>query len=172
MVSRRWSGRESLRNFLGLRLHRRVISALTMTEMLSRRSREAVRDQMSSTVLREIDDMWQDEGFAPPAEDPEPVGGQRVTRFQGYLNQVDWSDAGHVSRALRVFEVALRTLTHPHPDADPAYIQKELDRVRRLLAKDGYTFTEDGKITGGPVAVVTESLLVGPGLPKLSPGAR
>ena len=43
-------------------------------ELVSRRTREAVRDTMSGTTLREIDEMWQDELF-PPAEDPESVGG-------------------------------------------------------------------------------------------------
>lgn len=67
---------------------------------------------MSGTTLREIDDMWQDEGF-PVAIDPEPVG-QRVTRFQGYLDLVDWTNEGEVARALRVLNVALAgTLLSP-----------------------------------------------------------
>ncbi|WP_280345664.1 abortive infection family protein [Nocardia neocaledoniensis] len=124
-----------------------------MRELVSPRTREAVRDTMSGTVLRDIDDMWQDELFAPPAEDPEPVGGQRVTRFQGYLNQVNWTDPGHVARAMRVFEVALRPLFyHPHvPDWDPSDL---IERIRRLLARDGYTLGEDGGISGGPSIVL------------------
>jgi len=65
---------------------------VTRPELVNKRTREAVRDQMSGTVLREIDEMWQDELFAPPEEDPEPVGGERVTRFQGHLELVDWTD--------------------------------------------------------------------------------
>jgi hypothetical protein len=73
---------------------------------------------MSGTVLREIDDMWQDELLAPPLGDdyPEPVGGQRVTHFQAYMNKVDWAEPAQVARALKVFEVALRFLFQP-PDA-------------------------------------------------------
>jgi hypothetical protein len=84
-------------------------------ELLSRRTRETVRDVTSGTTLSEIDEMWQDELFAPVSEDPEPVGGQRVTRFEGYPNEVDWSDPVHVARAVRVFEVALRPWFSP-PD--------------------------------------------------------
>ena len=51
--------------------------------------------------------MWQDEGFAPGVEDDPDVGGMRVSRFQSYMDQVDWTDRSHVSRALRVFETAL-----------------------------------------------------------------
>ncbi|WP_280183764.1 abortive infection family protein [Nocardia cyriacigeorgica] len=124
-----------------------------MRELLNLRAREAVRDTMSGTVLRDIDDMWQDERFAPPAEDPEPVGGQRVTRFQGYLDQVNWTDPGHVARAMRVFEVALRPLFHhPHvPDWDPSDL---IERIRRLLARDGYMLSEEGRILGGPSIVL------------------
>lgn len=126
--------------------------------MLDVRARTAVRDWMSGTTLREIDDLWQDELFAPVFEDPEPVGGERVTRYQGYLNQVDWTDASQVARALRVFEASLRFVFHPRegwaPDED------RVERLKRLFARDGFTLTDEGKITGGP-RVVDEVLLSG-----------
>ncbi|WP_236829914.1 abortive infection family protein [Blastococcus sp. KM273128] len=111
---------------------------------------------MSGWTLREIDQLWQDELF-PPAEDPEPVGGQRVTRFQGYLNQVDWTDAAQVTRALRVFEVVLRQLLHP----PVGYVNVDalVSRIRRLLERDGYQLHEDGRLTGGPTVVIAEDFL-------------
>ncbi len=126
---------------------------MTRPELVNKRTREAVRDQISGTVLRDIDEMWQDELFAPPEADPEPVGGERVTRFQGYLEQVDWADPGHVVRALRVFEVALRHLFHHpwNPDWDPS---ETIERLRRLFARDGYTFDHEGRISGGPSIVL------------------
>lgn len=96
---------------------------------------------MSGTVIREIDGMWNDEGFALGDEPVEAVGGQRVSLFQAYLDRVDWTDQGHVDRALRVFETALA-------DIDEQY----LGGVRRSLERDGYSFV-DGRITGGPVAM-------------------
>ncbi|WP_202876096.1 abortive infection family protein [Kribbella sp. VKM Ac-2566] len=129
--------------------------------MINSRARVAIRELMSGTVLREIDTMWQDEGFAPP--DPiEPVGGERVTRFQEYLNQVDWTDVGHVTRALRVFEVALAPLISPPSDWELTPRQvSQLERVRKLLARDNYTLTEDGRIIGGPIEIISPPLLSG-----------
>lgn len=101
--------------------------------------------------------MWQDEGFPQVFEDPAPVGGQRVTHFQGYLDQVDWTDADHVRRALRVFEVAIKPMF-----ADPEtrrITEGPRDRIRRLLAKDGITVTEDGQFEGSSLVPVVVSSL-------------
>ncbi len=127
-------------------------------ELLSRRTREAVRDTMSDTVLREIDEMWQDELFAPPAEDPPAVGGQRVTHFQGYLDQVDWTDPSHVARALRVFEVALRPLFNP-PEGFRYGIDVVIPRLQRLFLRDGYELGDQAKITGGPPVIIAPEFL-------------
>ena len=136
-----------------------------MTDLIDRRTRVAIRDLMNETVLREINEMWQDEGFSPPTEPLEPVGGQRVTLFQGYLDQVDWTHPAHVDRALRVFEVALRFLTSPGSHADLAWINDRRIRIRRLLARDSYELTDDGKISGGPdrrsPPIITPVLLTG-----------
>lgn len=132
--------------------------ATTRPELISRRTREAVRDTMSGTVLREIDEMWQDELFAPPTEEPEPVGGQRVTHFQGYLDQVDWTNQTHVARALRVFEVALRPWFNP-PDGFTHGGEVLVPRLQRLFRRDGYELDGQGKINGGsPVIIAAEFL--------------
>jgi hypothetical protein len=88
----------------------------------------------TDTVLREIDDMWQDEGFAPG---PLPVNlaGERRSQFQSYLDVVDWTDHDHVARALRVFETVLH-------GRDPAY----LANVRSLLERDGYRLEDHRRI--------------------------
>lgn len=112
---------------------------------------------MSSTTLHEIDTMWQDELFPPVLEDPSPVGGQRVTRFQGYLNQVDWTDHAQVTRALRVFEAALAWAFVPDSEFTPSI--ESMTRLRRLFARDGYTWTPSGEIVGGQHVVVSEALL-------------
>jgi len=117
-------------------------------ELVSRGTRREIRDLMSGTVLREIDAMWQDEGFAPGAYPDPPVGGERVTLFQAYLNSVDWTYPAHVARALRVFEIALHNI-------DPQYRGK----TALKLARDGYTLHDDGKITGGLVISLREESL-------------
>lgn len=126
-------------------------------ELVSRRSRHAVRDFMSGTTLREIDELWQDELFAPVFEDPEPVGGQRVTHFQGYLDRVDWSNAAQVSRALRVFEHAMAWAFDASSEFRPP--PDRIKRLQRLFAQDGYTWTDAGRLVGGPSPVVEEELL-------------
>ena len=80
-------------------------------ELVSQGTGRAVRDLMSNTVLRKIDEMWQDERFAPGPDSDPPVGGQRVSLFQSYRDTVDWTDPSHVHRALRVFDVALHDLS-------------------------------------------------------------
>lgn len=131
---------------------------LPRKDLLSLRLREAVRDQMSGTLLREIDDMWQDEGFALPAAPSEPVGGQRVTRFQGYLNQVDWTDTGHVRKAIRVFETAPHHLFVPpeSPDWDPS---DTIRRLNKLFFRDGYALDDKGRITRSRPPVLGDSHL-------------
>lgn len=135
---------------------------MTGRDLISVRPREAVRNQMSGTVLREIDEMWQDELFAPsPDPDPEVPGqGERVAPFQAYLNVVNWTDPSHVARALRVFEVALHPLwEHPwSPTWDATPI---IERLRRLFERDGYTLTEAGKIAGASVTVIAAESLAG-----------
>lgn len=136
-----------------------------MTEriLLSDRAAHAIRDLMSNTTLGEIDQMWQDEDFPAVAEDPPPVGGQRKTRFQGYINQVDWTDPGQVRRALRVFEVAVRPM---FSDTEPfGFMDSERERIRRLFAKDGVTVTDDGQFVAdrlGPVVVNSLDVLTDP----------
>jgi hypothetical protein len=108
--------------------------AIRRPDLVSRATRRAFRELCTDTVLREIDVMWQDEGFAPGPL-PDDLTGERRTQFQSYLDVVDWTDDGHVARALRVFE----TLLHGR---DPAY----LAGVRSLLERDGYRLEDNGRI--------------------------
>lgn len=127
-------------------------------DLVGQGTREAIRDTMSSTVLREIDQMWQDELFPPPTEDIEPVGGQRVTHFQAYLNQVDWTDPGHVARARHVFEVALRPWFSP-PEGYTCGVEVVIPRVQKLHGRDGYVLDEHGRITGRASVVIADDFL-------------
>jgi len=139
-----------------------MTEALQRRVLLSERARTAVRDLMSGTTLREIDELWESEGFAPPPEDPAPVGGQRVTHFQGFLNQVDWTDPRQVARVLRVFESSLQWLFDPSsdPSREPqpgASIR--IKRLKSLFSRDGFQIGDDGKITGGDTMRFDDRLL-------------
>lgn len=114
--------------------------------MVSPATRRAFREHATDIVLREIDGMWNDEGFAPG---PEPeLDGQRRSRYQGYLDVVDWTDHSHVRRALRVFE---RTIE----GSDEAYLRT----VKRELERDGYRLEANGRITGGSAAQLRDGAL-------------
>jgi hypothetical protein len=117
-------------------------------ELISRGARREIRDMMNGTVLRDIDAIWDDEGFAMAAETDPQVGGERVSRFQNYLDSVDWTDASHVAKALRVFEAVLG-------DIERQYLTK----VIRKLDQDGYKLREDGRIVGGPMVILREESL-------------
>lgn len=134
-------------------------------ELVNERARKALRGQMSQTVLREIHDMWQDEGFPePPVEKyPDGAGGERATLFQAYMDQVDWTDPSQVVRALRVFETSARDLLRPA--TAPWGIQPNPDvarRLRRLFHQDGIVITAEGEFIPPKemsTAVVSETLL-------------
>jgi hypothetical protein len=60
----------------------------TRPELVSRATRRAFREVAVSIVLREIEEMWQDEGFNA-AEPSSSTGGERRSLYQGYLDAVD-----------------------------------------------------------------------------------
>ena len=101
-------------------------------ELVSRATRRAFRELVTGTVLREIDDMWQDEGFGP-AEASEATSGERRSLYQGYLDAVDWTDPSQVARAVRVFEQTAKGL-------ERQYRQAAYD----LIERDGFKVTEAG----------------------------
>lgn len=127
-------------------------------DLVRQAARCAVRDQMSDTYLRDIDAMWNDEGFSRYTHEPTAVGGQRVTHFQGYLDEVNWADRQQVASALRVFESALRPL-FKDDYLDRSRADDQIERLRKLFAKDGYVLDDQGHITGGPHEALSEPLL-------------
>jgi len=68
---------------------------------------------MTGSTWSAIDTAFRDEGFTPIPEPEDADGSVRRTRTQEYLNSVDWTDAGEVSRAIRAFE---RLLVDVRPD--------------------------------------------------------
>lgn len=119
---------------------------------MSRRTRRAFRELVTDTVLREIDGMWEDEGFSPGP--PNEESGQRRSLYQSYLDGVDWADAGQVGRALRVFEKTAHGIGEQYTKEAFA-----------SLLRDGYRINENGSIVGGPTAVLREESLANLGDP-------
>ncbi|OIJ29406.1 abortive infection family protein [Microbacterium sp. LCT-H2] len=118
-----------------------------MPDAISGRLRGAFRDLASSIVLRDIDRLWEGEGFTHGFYDE--VGGQRVSLWRAYEAGVRWSDADHVRRVLRVYEVVLSD----HADAATQ------ERLKVALQRDGYRYGDDHRIVpAAPAAVPLSGL--------------
>lgn len=105
------------------------------SDLVSRRLRRAFRELAPKIILREIDGLWQDEGFARgPQNDLE---GERRSLFQSYVDAVDWTDPGHVRRALRVFHEIARKV-----DLVDAV------EANQLLKREGIRFDSRGEPQG------------------------
>ena len=72
-------------------------------ELISRTTRGLFRSLMTGSTVGEIADGFQDEGFAPNPDCSYEDSSVRRQSTQAYLEAVDWSDPGHVTRALRAF---------------------------------------------------------------------
>jgi hypothetical protein len=103
-------------------------------EVISNRIKSTFRDAASGFVLRDIDRMWEGEGFAP-GEITVIRDGQRVTRWKEYELSVDWTNRAHAARVIRVYETFLSEWTG------------DLERFLRVLTLEGWTVDEHHRIT-------------------------
>ena len=95
-----------------------------------------VRDMTSGILLREIRSMWESEGFAEPSS-VEPIGGERVSLYEAYTRQVDWTSHGEVARALRVFQETLLEVWDRWPDESLANRDREFGKLTRKVEAAG-----------------------------------
>lgn len=106
-----------------------------MTDLITGRVRGVFRDAVSQRmVLREIDRIWQAEGFTPGTTTF--LGGQRVTLWAEYEASVDWASLEHIRRVLRVYESFL--IEFGGDDITP---------FTRVLEVDGLSVDSSRKIT-------------------------
>lgn len=137
-------------------------------ELVSRRTRTAFRELGAGFVLREIDDLWQDEGFAPSL-DTQDLSGERRTRYQSYLDSVDWTDPNHVGRALRAFE---RTAGRSEPNLTLRF------EALATIQQDGYAVVDEGlrvtlrprslELRDGALAALSDPAAVHEGLERIT----
>lgn len=116
-----------------------------MTDLITGRVRGVFRGAVSQRmVLREIDRIWQAEGFAPGTTSFE--GGQRVTLWAEYEASVDWTNHEHIRRVLRVYESFL--IEFAGDDISP---------FSRVLEVDGFSVDASRRITmvGGAISALS-----------------
>lgn len=106
-----------------------------MPDLISGRIRTAFRDLASNHfVLRQIDSLWQAEGFAHGGY--EVLGGERVSLWRAYEAVADWTNPEHVARVMRVYEVVLSE-----------HVSDETrDRLTVTLNRDGWRVDEYHRI--------------------------
>lgn len=95
-----------------------------------------VRDLTSGIVLREIRSLWESEGFPEPPS-VEPIGGERVSLYEAYIRQVDWTSYAQVQRALRVFQETLLEVWNGWPEELSANRDREFEKLTRKIEAAG-----------------------------------
>lgn len=103
-------------------------------ELLSPQTRKEFREWMAGWYLREIDDAFQNAGFHVDPDFTTPLSGQRRSLVDQYLHAIDFTDWGHVSRLLRIFETIL--------DAAETSNTESHKKLLRCLERDGFTIEE------------------------------
>lgn len=100
-----------------------------------------VRDMTSGILLREIRSMWESEGFTEPSP-IEPIGGERVSLYEAYIRQVDWTSHAEVERALRVFQETLLEVWDSWPEEFSATRDREFEKLTRKIEAAGLEVSE------------------------------
>ncbi|MFG2441100.1 protein kinase [Streptomyces sp. NPDC048508] len=118
--------------------------------LVSRISRNAVRQLMSSLYVAAIEEYWQNEGFAPTDPIIPRQGGIRQRTFDAYEASVDWSDEGHTSRALRVFGSLIRRMDRDAKRAGTDGLEPTtLEEVSKAFELDGYVMDSGFRLARG-----------------------
>jgi len=104
-------------------------------ELVRRRTRGVFRDLMTGSTVGTISTAFQDEGFAPNPDCAYDDSSVRRKTTQEYMESVDWTDPGHVTRALRVFERLMEDFEEQHTE-----------KVCKALRQDGYVVNEQREI--------------------------
>lgn len=104
-------------------------------DLVSTATRGTFRDLMTGSTVNIIATAFHDEGFAANPDCTYEDSSIRRFTTQEHLESVDWTDASHVARALRVFERLLDGFDAPYTD-----------QFLRSLRRDGYLLTENREI--------------------------
>lgn len=132
-------------------------------ELVSPATRNAFRALATSLTIKIVDELWEDQGFAPipPEELKYQDFGQRRTEFMRYAEAVDWTDPDHVRRALLVFEDFLRKYdeeTYQWRQESQSKPDAWREDIRVRLERDGFELDENGKITWKTPPVLARDL--------------
>ena len=121
--------------------------------MMSRSSRGAFRRLMTDVPVGEIQQAFEDEGFAPNPECRFQDSSVRRVTTEEYLSAIDWADRSQWSRLSRVLERLLAGVL-------PGEHRTNWDGFVRQMELDGWTVNDQGHISGthDPVRLSPESV--------------
>ncbi|MFF7249845.1 abortive infection family protein [Embleya sp. NPDC008237] len=133
-------------------------------ELLSRTARNAVRGELTGLAKAAIAEYWENEHFAPDPNFTPGEGSVRKQTFDSYATAVDWTDADHVARALRVFETLLRRVDRDSRRDGGGIPTDSLADLREAFARDGVRLDDDLRLHTARVAhlVVRTDMLTKP----------
>jgi len=129
-----------------------------MADLIHRRTRNAFRDTCSDfSVVRNIEQAFENEGFDPAGEEAANAGGwyspgQRRGTFDRYTHGVDWSDSRQARRILNVFEEVLSWLD------DNEFAEQRKVQLSRHLERDGFAVNAGGRISSSVLSTTTADL--------------
>ena len=111
-------------------------------ELVSKNARRMAREYLTSWTLREIGDLFEDNGFQANLAFSPATSGERRTYVEQFYYAVDWSSREQVERMLLVFEAIL--------DEAERRESHDLDAMQRVWSKGFITLLgRDGIIRDG-----------------------
>jgi hypothetical protein len=116
-------------------------NTVSTRELVSKAARNSVRRHVTGLAIAAVQEYWENEGFAAVPDFVSNDTSARRTTFDSYAASVDWNDARHAERALRVFQSLLRRIKRDSQDFPISF-----DEVREALARDGYELDADLRI--------------------------
>ncbi|WP_089101196.1 protein kinase domain-containing protein [Streptomyces hyaluromycini] len=139
-------------------------------DLVCRATRTRFRALATNMTMRQVAESWQNENFAPVPEDELRYTDTSVRRrsFESYAATVDWTDFGHVTRALRVFEDIIRI------GLREGWHGGWLQDISQRLDQDGLAVDGQGRITGLPVPQPRNAARTGgpPQVPRITEVTR
>lgn len=123
------------------------------TDLISIKTRQVFRENMTGWVLRQISDEFDAARIDCDLSYQPSVSGQRRTLIEQYYHTVNWSDPRDVKKILQVFEnvllLAEKTLSEMSLGEEWTKRQKsEVDKLIHFLRKDGFQWV-NGTIVSG-----------------------
>lgn len=121
------------------------------------RLRRYFREAATNLTVRLITNYWEDEGFVPGTGTDEG-GSVRRSLWSAYEASVDWNDADHVQRVIRVYESAMPETT------DPSYLS-----FVNALQRDGWDVDSAGSLVPSTAGSTAPGLRTVAGRYELDP---